>query len=70
MTSGLYAPKLTPEITANAARQRRLLTECMRELNRTPGTVTDEQQANALHRIFARRGIALAGPQAGEADRG
>jgi hypothetical protein len=36
-----------------------MLTEAMAELNRTPNTLTDEQQARALSRILAARGIKL-----------
>lgn len=36
-----------------------VLTEALGELNATPGTITDLQQARALERILARRGYSV-----------
>lgn len=35
------------------------LTDAIGELNRTPGTLTDEQMARALQRILAKRGLSI-----------
>lgn len=56
--TGLYLDKLTPGIQAYA-RHQRALTEALSELNRTPGTITDAQQASALQRILAKYGLEL-----------
>lgn len=36
-----------------------ILTRAISELNTAPGTATDEQQARALQRILARRGLTI-----------
>lgn len=48
---GAFADRIPP--------RRGVLVEAIRELNRTPGTLTDEQQASALEQILARRGYGV-----------
>jgi hypothetical protein len=66
-TPGLYAPLLPPRSTVRAK-----LTDAIAEMNRTPGTVTDETMARALERILAGQGLRIVPVEAlsGEARRG
>lgn len=49
--TGLYADRLPKRHDA--------LTDAIAEMNRTPGTLSDEQQARALHRILAAKGLRI-----------
>lgn len=52
---GLYAAMLPPPSDT-----RIILADALAEMNRTQGTLTDEQMASVLQRILARKGFEIA----------